>query len=105
MQILIISHIKLRTVEIKIVCLVSANMPIYFQVGTRPVCVERGRIYREHCSVEFLQNLIYSRCKTNMYFEVCASTKEINFFFFRYFCLLEKHLRQNLQCFPKSHKY
>lgn len=82
MQILIIWHIKLRTVEIKIVCLVCANMPIYFQVGTRPVCVERGRIYREHCSVEFLQNLIYSRCKTNMYFEVCASTKEINFFFF-----------------------
>lgn len=69
---------------ITIVCLVSANMPIFNLGQVQSVWKEAQVWYLQstNTSAEFLQNIIYSRCKTNMYFEVCVNTKEINSVFF-----------------------
>lgn len=66
MQILIIWHIKLRAAEmITIVCLVSANMLI-FKLGQVQSVSSLSLVSAKNSSAEFLQNIIYSQCKTNV---------------------------------------
>lgn len=83
-QILIIWHIKLRTVEmITIVCVYFLQICLFSSWDRFSPCRKRrvSCLQRTNTRAEFLQNIIYSRCKTNMYFEICVNTKEINFCF------------------------